>query len=90
MPFKHRILLLALIRKSYLIILALVWGWGGGDFYPQQAHVPLGCWTGRCSQLSCSKHHPSSVVTGLLLVREHLLMVLMVSDDFTQHVNDAA
>lgn len=36
-------------------------------------------------------HHPSSsVVTGLLLVPEHLLMVLMVSDDFTQHVNDAA
>lgn len=32
----------------------------------------------------------SSVVIGLLLVRAHLLMVLEVSDDFTQRVNDAA
>lgn len=62
-----------------------------GGFYPRQAHVPLGCWIGRCSQLSCDKHHPSSSdVIGLLLVRAHLLIVLMVSDDFTQHVNDAA
>lgn len=65
-------------------MLSLIWR-GGGGFYRQQARVPLGCWTGRWSQL-----HPSSVVTGLLLVREHLLMVLMVSDDFPQHVNDAS
>lgn len=32
----------------------------------------------------------SSVVIGLLLVGAHLLMMLVVSDDFTQHVNEAA
>lgn len=38
-PFKHRILLLALIRKSYLIILALVWGWGGGGTFLLNRHM---------------------------------------------------
>lgn len=32
----------------------------------------------------------SSVVIGLLLVGAHLLMVLELSDDSTQHVNEAA
>lgn len=32
----------------------------------------------------------SFVVIGLLLLGAHLLMVLEVSDDFTQCVNDAA
>lgn len=54
-------------------------------------HLAAGSWVGSCSQLSCETHHPSSSdVIGLLLVHAHLLLVLMVSDDFTQHVNAAS
>lgn len=44
----------------------------------------------RCSWLASARRDLSSVVIGLLLAGAHLLMVLVVSDDFTQHVNEAA
>lgn len=44
----------------------------------------------RCSWLASAYVALSSVVMGLLLVGAHLLMALEVSDDFIQHVNEAA
>lgn len=44
----------------------------------------------RCSWLASACEALSSVVIGLLLVGAHLLMALEVSDDFIQHVNEAA
>ncbi len=44
----------------------------------------------RRSWLASACEALSSVVIGLLSVAAHLLMALEVSDDFIQHVNEAA